>query len=284
MLGPHVVTALLAADFTVTVLTRTAKPGTFASTVKEVEVDYASLDSLTAALAGIDAVVSTTGFAATASQSLLIDAAIAAGVKRFIPSEYGTCTTSPKVENLPLYGPMFEIKKQLAQSAAEGKLSWTVLACGGFLELILSTPGFLNFANHKAELFDGGDNRVSVTSLPKIGRAVAGILQNAEATANKVVFTSQIVLTQNRVLKIVKELRPEWKWDLSSVSTSEILKDALNSIAAGDYSMPVIMKILAGTAFGGDSFGSAYDTTDNQLLGVDDLSEEDLVKLITEKI
>lgn len=138
-LGPHVLNALVDAGFQVTVLTRSKKPGALDADVKVLEVDFTSMDSLAAALKGIDAVVSTIGGTAIDNQTILIDAAIAAGVKRFIPSEYGTVTTNPKVESYPLYSSMTKIRKYLQEKAAAGDLTWTVLACGCFLDFMFGT-------------------------------------------------------------------------------------------------------------------------------------------------
>jgi len=44
------------------------------------------------------------------------------------------------------------------------------------------------------------------------------------------------------------------------------------------------MKILTGTAFAGDVYGGAYDQTDNKLLGVKELTDEDLKKLVAGKL
>jgi hypothetical protein len=44
------------------------------------------------------------------------------------------------------------------------------------------------------------------------------------------------------------------------------------------------MKILAGTALAGETYGSAYEETDNELLGVKELTEEDLKKLVAERL
>lgn len=57
----NVVTELIQANFKVTVLTRPKKPGAYDSAIKVIEVDFAFVNSLTAALHGIDAVVSTAG-------------------------------------------------------------------------------------------------------------------------------------------------------------------------------------------------------------------------------
>lgn len=166
------------------------------------------MESLIAALRGIDRVVSTVALAAAESQIALIDAAVAAGVNRFIPSEYGCCTTSPKVEALPLYSSMFKIKQYVREKAKSTNLTWTVLTCGAFLDSLIDGP-ILDLANHKTNLFDESDNRVSATSLANIGKAIAGIFEHHEAIKNRIVRISEVIVTQNKLLKIVKGLRPE---------------------------------------------------------------------------
>ncbi|KAM0123636.1 hypothetical protein ACHAO1_011248 [Botrytis cinerea] len=281
--GPHILKELVDAGFQITVLTRSKRPKTFDSSIKVVEVDFTSVESLTAALRGIDGVVSTVALAAAESQIALIDAAVAAGVNRFIPSEYGCCTTSPKVEALPLYSSMFNIKQYVREKAKSTNLTWTVLACGAFLDSLIDGP-MLDLANHKANLFDEGGNRVSATSLANVGKAIAGIFEHHEATKNRIVRISEVIVTQNKLLKIVKGLRPEIQWEISNVRTSVMLKEGLEAISAGDYSAPVFMKIVTGTAFAGDSYGCAYDETDNELLGIKKLTEEDVRKLIATKL
>ncbi|KAG0646840.1 hypothetical protein D0Z07_6395 [Hyphodiscus hymeniophilus] len=266
-LGPHVLKALLDANFQVTVLTRSKKEGAYDANVKIIEVDFTSVESLTAALKGIDAVVSTVAAQASQVQTVIIDAAIAAGVKRFIPSD-----------------PMFKIKQYLQEKADAGQLTWTVLVCGAFLEFLFGGPLLLDFVNHKATLYDEGDNRLSSTSLPNIGKAIAGILKNFEDTKNRIVRTSEVILTQNKLVRIAEGIRPDIKWETTKVQASAVLKEGLGEISAGDFSMPVILKVLAGTALGGDSYGSAYDETDNELLGVKELSEEELKILVAQTL
>ncbi len=245
-----------------------------------IEVDFTSVKSLTAALEGVDGLVSTVAGAAMEGQTVLIDAAVAAGVKRFIPSEYGSVTTNSKLKTFPVYASVFKIKQYLQEKADAGKLTWTVLACGAFLDYLRDTSMFLDFANHKATLYDEGENRLSSTSLPTIGKAIVGILENLEATQNRVVRTSEIILTQNEVLGIAKELEPEANWEVSKVQTSAVLQEGLDGLKGGDFSFPVIMKVVTGTAFAGEKYGSAYDETDNELLGVRELTKDDLKQLV----
>lgn len=63
--------ALVNAGFRVSVLTRSQKPGAYASHINVFEVDFNSVTSLTAALKGVDAVVSTVGGAAVDNQLCL---------------------------------------------------------------------------------------------------------------------------------------------------------------------------------------------------------------------
>lgn len=282
-MGPHVINGLVAAGFQVTVLTRAIKPGAYNTSIRVVEVDFTSVDSLTAALKGVDGLVSTVGSSALAGQTVLIDAAIAAGVKRFIPSEYGSCSTNPKLKDIPIYAPMFAIRQYL-QEKEKANLTWTVLACGAFMEFLFGRPLLLDFEAHTATLYDNGDNRISSTSLPNVGNAIAAIFKNFEATKNSIVHTSEVILTQNRLLKIAERLRPEIKWEITKVDLSAMLKEGLEGVRAGDFSMPVIMKLLKATAFAGDVYGGAYDETDNALLGIKNLTAAELDSLVAGKL
>ena len=64
------------------------------------------------------------GGAALGDQQKFIDAAIAAGVKRFVPTEFGSNTHNPKLLELV---PVFHAKKGAVDylKSKEGDLSWT---------------------------------------------------------------------------------------------------------------------------------------------------------------
>lgn len=177
---------------------------------------------------------------------------------------------------------MFQIKKHLEEHAKTENLTWTVLVCGAFLELLLGSPMLLDFPNHKAELIDGGNNRISSTSLPNIGKAIVGILNNFETTKNKIVKVSEVILTQNQLLSIAGELRPDIKWEISNIKASEVLQEGLDGVSAGD--LTAILKIAKGIAGAGDVYGAAYDETDNELLGVKTLTVENLRSIVAGKL
>lgn len=89
--------------------------------------------SLVKALKGQDAVVSAIAGAALLEQIKIVDAAIEAGVKRFIPSEYGTDTDNKHSHTRV---PLFVLKYQVAEHLKKNqdKIEWTVFATGPFID------------------------------------------------------------------------------------------------------------------------------------------------------
>lgn len=137
-LGPSIL-AVFDADpqFKVSILTRHSSTSTFPSHLKihRVADDYPEPELLQA-FRGQDAVVSTIATANAAQQQAIIDTAIKAGVKRFVPSEYGSDPRNDKaMALLPQY---FKAKKEtveyLKTKEKEG-LTWTAFVTGPFFEL-----------------------------------------------------------------------------------------------------------------------------------------------------
>lgn len=88
--------------------------------------DFSDAD-LVSAFKGQDAVVSVVGATAFPEQKKFIDAAISAGVKRFLPSEYSANTLSPAVlQLLPLFNQKKDILEYL-KSKESSTFSWTAI-------------------------------------------------------------------------------------------------------------------------------------------------------------
>ncbi|EGU73272.1 hypothetical protein HZS61_007252 [Fusarium oxysporum f. sp. conglutinans] len=147
------------------VLTRGTKSTTFDPSFKVVSIDYSSVESLTSALQGQDAVVSVVGMEALEGQTILIDAAIAAGVKHFIPADYGAVSTNPKLHEYPFYSTVGKIQKYLAEKSKSTGLSYTVLSTGAFTDMLFGAIGIIDFDKHEAVLYDGGDLRFTTNSM-----------------------------------------------------------------------------------------------------------------------
>lgn len=137
-LGKIVLSALINAKaFQVTILTRGGSSASSPPDVAVIKTDY-SEPSLVKAFAGQDAVISAVGATGFMDQKAFIDAAVKAGIKRFIPSEFSSNTLSDAVRQLV---PVFEAKKvvldYLKEKEATG-LTWTGLSPG----LLLDWVGF----------------------------------------------------------------------------------------------------------------------------------------------
>ena len=89
---------------------------------------------LVEAFKGQDAIVSGMGFDGKATEKRMIGAAIEAGVKRFIPSEYGINNRDERARNL---APVFALKGETQDYlvSKEGSvLTWTAVATGLWLD------------------------------------------------------------------------------------------------------------------------------------------------------
>ncbi|OGM41823.1 hypothetical protein ABOM_009662 [Aspergillus bombycis] len=230
-LGSHVLQAFLASDaFNVTVLSRESSASVFPDGLPVIRSDY-SPESLVSAFQGQDAVISVVGRGGYAHQQKLVDAALAAGVKRFIPAEFEG--KKAKVDYL---------------REREDRMSWTTVITGAFFDYALKI-GFLGFdlQSREATIYDEGVTPASVSTLPQIGRALVAILQNAEATKNQYVYVESFTVTQNDVLQALETATDE-KWKVDHVDLQPLIKESTERFNNGDLAGARILNLAAGLA------------------------------------
>ncbi|KAH0843627.1 hypothetical protein AYO21_05414 [Fonsecaea monophora] len=283
--GLPVIQALLDANYSVTALTRKGSnsasklPQSSNLTVKE--VDYTSVSDLKAALEGIKVVVSTLATTSIGEQYPLIDASIAAGVERILPSEFGSDLDNPKTAALPVFKYKVEVQNYLKAKVKENpNFSYTLLYTGPFFDWGLEHGFFLNPAKHSGVLYNGGDAKFSTTTLKTIGRAVVGVIEHLAETANRAVYVHDTVTTQNKLIAYAKE-KDGKEWDTSVKSTKDVYQESLDELTkGGDIGKAMVGFILSGI-FGGDETGASYEgRTDNALLGIKELSEQEVKEVV----
>jgi len=140
--GSIILNSLLATpSLQVTALTRqgsTSKLPLHAN-LKIVQIPY-DLPSLTEAFKGQDAVISAVGAAGLGDQNIFVDAAIQAGVKRFLPSEFSVNTLSKAVQQLlPPFVAKFQLLEYLKSKEGTG-LTWTGLGAGLLFDWVRYPP------------------------------------------------------------------------------------------------------------------------------------------------
>ena len=267
-----------AGKFNVTVVKRPSSTATFPASVKVATAELSSVDAVTAAFKGQDAVISTVGTAGLPGQSVLIDAAVAAGVKRFLPSDFGCDIANPKTAALPVFGYKIATHKKLREAAAaKPDFTYTLVCTNAFLDWGLKMGFLLAWKEGKPKLFDGGNNVFSATTLASIGQAVVGVLSHPEETKNRYVYVKDIDISQNRLLEIAKKVDPAKKWEEPiHANTADMVKSSDESLAKGQVSPPVMMAYLFRALFGPPEYGGRFAKDDNELLGVRGKTEADV--------
>jgi len=285
-LGLPLVKVLLAAGYSVTVLTRKGSDSAAklpkASNINVVEVDYTSVPSLTEVLKGHTAVVSTLATTSVGSQNPLIDAAVAAGVSRFIPSEFGSDTLNPKSAALPVFKYKVETQKYLEAAASKNpSFTYTFICNGPFLDWGLKVGFIVNFTKHSATVFNGGDVPFSATNLETIGQAVVGVIQHPAETANRAVYIQDALVTQNQLIQYAKD-KDGVEWDITHKSTEKTREESFAELAKGpDGNVGGAMIGFLTSAIFGEGYGGDYTGhLDNELLGLKGLTDAEVRSLV----
>ncbi|KAI1850242.1 hypothetical protein JX265_002138 [Neoarthrinium moseri] len=278
-LGAPIVKELLAQGFNVTVITREGSSSVFPSSVTVKKLDVRSVPALTTAFRGQDAVVNAAAKSAVEDQLPLIDAALAAGVQRFLPAEFGINQKTPSTHAFAvIVKDKAKVVDYLVRKANENaKFSWTGLSVGLFLDwaLVNGLAGF-HKATRTAEIFDSGNETFHASSLGFIGRAVAAVLCRPSATANKYLVVSGVAPTQNEILRVIETATGQ-KWAVKHVDSKEKEKQGIAALEKSDYNgafLPLLHHYLFSDGGGN---GISLENSDNAVLG---LEADDLPELI----
>lgn len=283
-LGPSILNVLLASNlFSITVLTRPTSKHQFPSNVTVLPVDYSSHASLTTALTGQDAVIALFGAESADLQLPLLDAAIAAGVRRFIPSDFGSDTHNELVKSLPVFAKKIEVQNAVVERAAKGLIEYTQIINGPFLDWGF-TNGFLADPGKKTVLLiDGGDVVISGTTREHIGTAVLGVLTHPEETKNRAVYVNNSDITQNEAVEIGKKLVGSEGWVETHAKSADLEAEAWADLKAQKFDGKLWVYFIYKAIFG-DGYGGKFEGKDNALLGVPVFSKDDLEKAIKEAL
>ncbi|KAL7919898.1 NAD(P)-binding protein [Trichoderma austrokoningii] len=222
-------------SFNITIISRKDSSATFPSGLTVYTSDFSEGD-LEAAFKGQDVVISALGADGFGEQKKLVDAAINAGVERFLPSEFSASSQDAAVlKLLPLFGQKAELIEYL-RSKQSVHFSWTGIASSLLFDWGLGN-GFLEYdvVNKTATIWDGGNKKFTLTNKNDLGAATAAVLKKPEETANKYLFISSVETTQNEILAALEETTGT-KWIVNSTTTKEQVDTALQKLGAGDFS------------------------------------------------
>ncbi|KAL2877627.1 hypothetical protein SGCOL_007156 [Colletotrichum sp. CLE4] len=280
-LGHVIVNQLAAAGiFNLVVITRGSHAKTFPPGVKTVAADYESLDDLTVAFRGFDAVVCVVPGHLEALLLRILEAAIAAEVKRFIPSEFGSDHRNPSTQSVPLSASKIRVDEALKKAAAAGRIEYTSILGGPWIEWLMTCDTGMCLPKRKFYIHEDGDIRFGLSTRKAFGDAVVGVLKRPGATRNQILTIEVINLTQKRIVELVKEALPDIEIEVINVSTKERYERGVQKLLSGVFDASVIEDIVLRFVYDPE-LQLPFDTdATNELLGVQRMTEADFKQLV----
>lgn len=247
------------------------------------KVDYSSISSLTEALKGVDVVISCVFNLPPDSQVQhnLFLAAMANGVKRFIPSEFGM-----DVQKFEGGMDFVEFKRRFRQVLfGQDKIEYTCICTSTFMDYILpkndrkylgkeyTSP--VDFETMNAIIPGNGNNPITLTWADDVGKAIVWLLHDSRPWP-KYTYVKGTVTSWNELLKWGEQATGQ-KFNVQRIPMETLVKNAEE--AKADPSNP--MKIaMAGMMlfFASDDMMLLPDNEDTSMFeGIDFVHAKDLI-------
>ncbi|KAK3308429.1 uncharacterized protein B0T15DRAFT_500251 [Chaetomium strumarium] len=176
----------------------------------------APVSELAATFARYDVVIQAAGFGAPRGTLLRVaEAAVAAGVARFFPWQFGVdydavmaaegSGSGSESGQKELFGEMLAVRRLLR---GQSRTRWTVVSTGLFMSfLFLKGFGVVDFdfgGERVLRALGGWENRVTVTEVEGIGRMVADIVYSPGDTESKVVYIAGDTVSYGDIADIME--------------------------------------------------------------------------------
>ncbi len=172
------------------------------------------------------------------------------------------------------------MQEALQKEADAGRLSYTIVVNGPFLDWGLKVGFIGSVKDKKIDLFDGGERVFSTTSLPSIGKATAAVLNHLEETKNRAVYIHDAAITLKKLVAISKKAVGEDGWTTDNVSIDDMYNKAWAELKSPQPDPNVFVFGFLKTGIWGEGYGAHYESNDNDLLGLKELSDAELQDLV----
>lgn len=281
-LGSQILRALVEAGrFRITILGR-KRTGDEPSGVIVKVVDFESSSELASALKGQDAFIEATWMPYPTLAIRLIDAAVSAGVYRIIPSEFSGDPTNIQARKLPAFEGKAKALDYIQKLAADGKITWTSISSFAFLGwgLRVSFLG-IDLKSRKIQYLKPGTTVIPMTTTGSVGTAVANALVEGEATKNRVCYLYNMQKTQKDLVELAKQALGEEDWESEDFDTKQAFEKAMAQVRAGKVERQAIGDITR-FFFSDPNYIDKLGKVDNDLLGIQIMSDDDIKELIRE--
>ncbi|KAH7135092.1 hypothetical protein B0J11DRAFT_501942 [Dendryphion nanum] len=202
--------------------------------IKHYSCDFSDA-SLRDALSGTDLVVSTIAGGDHVFQTRIIDAAIAAGVKRFMPCEFGQNSLNDKLhQRVPRYVERAKIIEYLQHSSrTQQDFTWVALAVGSILDsaLLSGDLGF-DLEWQSATMHGSGEERFAASSLDSTGHAVSSIVRHWTTVQNQYLCSAGTITTSHEILRCLQS-RSQSRWTAGYSDIEDCVREGMSRIERG---------------------------------------------------
>lgn len=170
--------------------------------------EFIDVKELTVAFEGIDVIISTVGFELLPLQKGFIDAAVAAGVKRFYPSEFGSDTSYGDNAKASLYARKVEVSEYLKEVAQRTSLTYTLFVNGCFAEFFAIVPILVNADLETHTIgYDDGKIKISTTTFKDVGEYTVASVLDPASSRNKTIMVSSHEVTYEQVKQMFEKIQ-----------------------------------------------------------------------------
>jgi len=167
-----------------------------------VEASLDDIESLKTALQGVDVVVSTLSGAGIEPQLNLVRAAAAAGVKRFVPSEFGCDIEAPLKQFDCAY---LKAKDEVRKEVQKTDMEYVWINCGFFYSLFATPVWGIDLENGKAVLGGDGSQKFGCTDVADVARVTADVALHPHAKNRSVIIQGDRI-TFEQLLQVFEDV------------------------------------------------------------------------------
>ncbi|KAL5527984.1 hypothetical protein ACEPAG_6785 [Sanghuangporus baumii] len=188
--------------------------------IRIIDMENWTVDQIAESLKGADTVISATFYAEVPRQKLLADACKKAGVRRFVPDDWGTACVRGVRQ-------LHDQKLAIHDYVKEIGIGFTFIDIGWWMDITLP---FVDFKNFPQPIFQrvsksyvgSGDVKCAVIDKRDIGKFVARIIAD-DRTLNQYVFCWTEEVTLNEIITLAERVSGR-KINVDHISADELEK------------------------------------------------------------
>lgn len=215
------------ATFNLTILQRASSKSRLPNHLKIITItDSYPIEELTAAFRGQDVIINCMTTLSVRDQFRMVDAAIVAGVQRYVPSEYGLNNMRPDAQALnSVFENKGKVQEYLRAKADEGQIEWMSISCGMWLKWAMSYDFLgMHVREQRFVFWDDGTGYFSCTTEENTAAGLLQALKVPEETKNMNVLLSDFAITQKQLLDAIERIQGV-TYKTETVSSEQLIEE-----------------------------------------------------------